>query len=229
VNAVAYLRVSTDDQARHGLSLGDQRARTTAWCTAHGHILMETLDDAGVSGKDVIHRPRCQAAIALAEKHNAVLVVCNLSRLGRRLKDLIAIKDRLHSTGAFLAIIELGMDTSTPTGELLFNVLGAVYQFQREELAAQAKALSLRLQAGGKRMSDRPPYGWVRDPDDDTRLVADLDQQAIIGEIHAWREQGLSYRRIAGMLNAQGVPSATDSPAGWGHQAVAAILKRPHP
>ena len=97
--AVGYVRVSTTEQAREGVSLDAQRARIAAWCAANGYELMALHADEGVSGKRATNRPALQAALDAACASKGALVVYSLSRLARSTKDALSISDRLGKAG----------------------------------------------------------------------------------------------------------------------------------
>ena len=82
----------------------------------------------------------------------------------------------------------------------------------------------LRHQKNGRRMSDEPPYGWRRDPDEDKQMVEDAHEQGVIQQICQLRESGEGLRGIARHLNESGIrPRRAES---WNHQTVKAILQR---
>ncbi len=95
--AVAYLRVSTEEQATSGVSLAAQRETAEAYCRLHGLDLAQVFADEGRSGCRADNRPGLRDAIQAASAARAVLVVHSLSRLARSTRDAIDIADRLSA------------------------------------------------------------------------------------------------------------------------------------
>ena len=86
--------------------------------------------DKGVTGK-LAARPELDAALAYMREGD-VLVITRLSRAMRSLKHLLALADELRERGIGLKVLKQDIDTTTPTGRLVFNILGAIDEFQRE-------------------------------------------------------------------------------------------------
>ena len=96
MKAAAYVRVSTVEQAREGYSLAAQEQAVRAYCAAHGWELAEVYADAGVSGKSTEGRDGLARMLADArEGRFSRVVFWRLDRLGRSLRDLLAICDEL--------------------------------------------------------------------------------------------------------------------------------------
>src|SRR5689334_15257828 len=93
--AIGYIRVSTEEQAREGLSLDAQRAKIAAWCGAMGYELAGTFADEGISGHCVRKRPGLQAAVEAVCACGGVLVVYSLSRLARNTRETLELGERL--------------------------------------------------------------------------------------------------------------------------------------
>ena len=108
--AIAYIRVSTMEQATEGVSLEAQQARIAAWCESNGYKLAEVCIDAGLSGSRMDNRPELQRALDAIKKGNA-LVVYSLSRLGRSTKDILNISDLLQIRKADLVSLSEQFDT----------------------------------------------------------------------------------------------------------------------
>jgi len=102
MKAIGYCRVSTEGQARDGVSLEAQQAKIRVWCQASGCELIGMFVDAGLSGNRSDNRPGLQQGLTQACKHKAAFVVYSLSRLARSTKDALAISERLDKSGADL-------------------------------------------------------------------------------------------------------------------------------
>jgi DNA invertase Pin-like site-specific DNA recombinase len=97
----------------------------------------------------VAARPQLAAALDFVREGD-VLVVSKLDRLARNMGDLIDITRRLEAKGVALRILAMNLDTSTPTGQLMLNVLGAVAQFERELMLERQREGIAKAKAEGK-------------------------------------------------------------------------------
>lgn len=144
---VGYLRVSTEEQATSGLGLGAQRDTIQRYADAHGWEVI-WYEDAGLSAKSM-DRPALQDALTrlhASPKRRDVdgLLVAKLDRLSRSVVDFARVLDLARSWKWSLVAIDLGVDTSTPTGELVANVMMSVAQWERRVIGERT---SLAMQA----------------------------------------------------------------------------------
>lgn len=186
--AVRRIKRQKDAMPRQPRRLGYGRVSTTDQCP---EIQGSALEAAGcgqvfleqISSRKA-HRPQLEAVLE-ALKPGDTLVVVRLDRLARNLRELLELTAQLEERGIALQVLEQGIDTSTPTGRLMLQLLGAIAQFERD-LGAERLAESIRHRrlTGGDLGGRRP--SWSR------------------GQ-HAWglqlREQGLSIRQVAEELN----------------------------
>ena len=129
---VGYIRVSTEEQADSGLGLEAQRSAIENECLRRGWELAEVYEDAGASGKSLTGRPALQQALAAVRGHDAgALVVAKLDRLSRSLLDFAALMEDARKGEWSLVILDLGVDTTTPSGEMIANVMATFAQFER--------------------------------------------------------------------------------------------------
>ncbi len=94
-------------------------------------------------------RTQLQAAIEFV-RENDVLVVTKIDRLARSISDLLAIIQRLEHKKVGMRILNLGMDTQTPTGKLMLTVLGGIAQFEREIMLERQREGVAKAKATGK-------------------------------------------------------------------------------
>jgi DNA invertase Pin-like site-specific DNA recombinase len=97
----------------------------------------------------VAQRAELEAALDYARKGDA-LVVTKLDRLARSVAHLVAIGERLDAKGVSLKVLEQSIDTSTPTGRLMFNMLGSIAQFERELMLERQREGVAKAKAEGK-------------------------------------------------------------------------------
>jgi DNA invertase Pin-like site-specific DNA recombinase len=129
----------------------------------------------------VAQRAQLEAAIDFA-RDGDTLVVTKLDRLARSMLDLMNIKARLDAKGIELRILAMNLDTSTPTGKLMMNVLGSVAQFEREMMLERQKEGIAKAKSEGK-YKGRAPTAMAK-----------------ASEIRGLKEQGLGATAIARQL-----------------------------
>lgn len=217
MKAVAYVRVSTDEQAADGCSLAAQREKVDAYCRLHDLELIDVCEDAGVSGKRADNRPGLQRALALACKHKATLVVYSLSRLARSVRDCIDISERISKCGATLASLSERLDTSSAAGEFFFNIMASLAQMERKQIGERTR-LGMDYKRRRHERIGTVPIGY-RVAADGVQLLPDAAGQRDIAAMRKLRADGLSYAAITDAMNARGGRR-------WYLKTVFAVLKR---
>jgi DNA invertase Pin-like site-specific DNA recombinase len=201
---IAYVRVSTDKQAEHGVSLEAQRSKVEAYAALYDLDLVAVEVDAGVSAKS-LDRPALARALAELEAGRAdALLVVKLDRLTRSVRDLGELVERCTREGWALLSVSDAIDTRTAAGRLVLNVLASVAQWEREAVGERTKAALDHKRSCGE-VAGTVPYG-SRLAADGVHLEADPAEAAAVELVRALRADGVSIRRIAERLNAQGAP-----------------------
>src|SRR6478736_4461127 len=134
-----------------------------------------------VSSVDIVRRVQLEAAIEFLREGD-VLVVTKLDRLARSIRDLVAIIDRIEAKGAALRILGMGLDTATPNGRLMLNVLGSVAQFEREIMLERQRAGIEKAKAEGK-YKGRKPTARAKADEVRAMLASGLGAVAIAREL----------------------------------------------
>lgn len=189
---IAYLRVSTEEQALHGFGLDAQEHELTRAFDFHRWELVETVRDEGASGKD-LDRPELRHALELIAAGEADgLAVAKLDRLSRSVIDFSDLLDWFEHAGARFVALDLQVDTSTPGGRMVSQVLMAVAEWERGTIAARTKAGLAAKRAQGQ-PTGRPSVA---------------DRPELLERIQLMRHQErLSLKAIADQLNLEGVPT----------------------
>jgi DNA invertase Pin-like site-specific DNA recombinase len=201
--AVGYVRVSTESQAREGVSLEAQKAKIAAWAEANGYELLAVRVDAGLSGGRADNRPGLQDALTLACKQKAALVVYSLSRLARSTKDALSISERLDKAGADLVSLSERIDTTSAAGKMVFRMLAVLSEFERDLISERTSAALAHKKSKGERVGN-VPVGFRAEGD---QLIPVASEQKTVREILALRQKGFSFHGIAGELNGSGRPT----------------------
>jgi len=192
VRAIAYTRVSTDEQAESGAGLTDQRQKLTKEIAHRGWVLVDLVVDEGESGKD-LDRPGIRSVLArLAAGEADALVVTKLDRLTRSVINNAEILQWAERLGIKVVVLDLGIDTGTTTGKLVVGIMAQVAQWEREQISERTREAAAVRRAEGKVMG-RP---GVRDK-----------YPALAARIKTMRASGSTWQAIADTLNAEGQPT----------------------
>lgn len=189
--AVGYIRVSTEEQASSGAGLRAQREEVGRECERRDWELLRVYSDSA-SGKSLAGRHGLRRALEVLDAGEAdVLVASKLDRISRSIVDFGQLVERSRKGGWTLVALDLGVDTSTPSGELVANVMVSVAQWERRAIGLRTREALAVKRAEGVRLG-RPP----------------LVSGALAKRIIRRRREGQSYRAIADWLNSSGVPTA---------------------
>lgn len=206
MKAIGYIRVSTAEQVAGGVSLDAQEAKIQAWAEVNDADLVKVYADKGISGARA-DRPGLVQAIDHATETGAALVVYSLSRLSRSTKDTLAIAERMDKAGADLVSISEKIDTTTAAGKMVFRMLAAMAEFERDQIAERIKS-SMDYKKSQSCRVGSIPYGY-RLAEDETHLEQDPPEQQVISEAKRLKESGLTLREVSKELKAQGYLNRT--------------------
>jgi len=147
VRAALYLRVSTDRQTTE-----NQQNELLDVVQHRGWEVVATYDDNGISGsKSREYRKQFDTMLKDATRGKFdVVLAWSVDRLGRSLKDLVAFLDELHGVGCDLYLHQQGIDTTTPTGRAMFQMVGVFAEFERTMIQERVKAGIERARKQGK-------------------------------------------------------------------------------
>jgi len=220
MKAICYTRVSTEEQAKSGLSLTYQREKLVAYCSALDIEVVAVIEDAGKSAKN-LKRPGIQKAMEMIRTGQAgALVVLKLDRLTRSVKDLGALVEFFAKTDSSLVAVQDSINTSTAAGRLVLNVLGSVAQWEREAISERVAAAWSVKKARGEKTGGDVPFGF--DVDAQGRLVANPIEQEAAELIRELRATGMSFARIAAEVERRGLKTKTGK-ARWAAMTIQRI------
>ena len=191
------------------MGLEAQRQAIRAEAERQGWQLIAIHEDAGASGKAMRGRGGLQQALtAVRELGDGVLVVAKLDRLSRSMKDFANLMAVSQQQGWGLVALDLGVDTSTPSGEMMANVTATFAQFERRLIGQRTKEALAIKRAEGVQLG-RP-------------IVTTVGTTNLVKRLHS---EGRSLRGIASHLNDAGVPTSQGGKQ-WHASTVSALLKR---
>ena len=204
IQAGAYIRVSTDEQAESGYGLPLQRERITAQIAAKGWELYKVYEDGGQSGGS-LERPALNAMLAdiSAGKLQAV-VVYKLDRLSRKQRDtMYLIEDVFLRLGVELVSITESLDTSSPAGRAMIGMLSVFAQLERDTITE-------RMSGGRKQKAKAGGYAGgcaaigYRAERGKKELCEDKEKAATVRRVFEIYETARTLQQIADRLNAEG-------------------------
>ena len=205
--AIAYLRVSTTEQGDSGLGLEAQAAAVQAWAERSGVRIIQTVTEIQ-SGKNLRQRPLMQAALAdMAAGKADTLVASHVSRLARSVADLSNMLEAAAKQGFALAAIDTGLDTATPAGRMVIQMLAAAAEYERAMTADRTKKALAAAAARGVQLG-RP-------------VIADQVATDILRRLRA---SGLSLVQVANEMNSAGFTTPTGLT--WAASNVGRLLTR---
>jgi DNA invertase Pin-like site-specific DNA recombinase len=225
----AYLRVSTDQQAEHGLGLDVQRDAIRAWAKREGHRIAVWTSDEGVSGSNGL-----DARVGLLDALGALqagtvhgIVVYRLDRLARDLVvqetllgEVWRAGGRVFSTSASEdSYLDADGADADPSRALIRQILGAVAQYERAMIRLRLRSGKVRKAAAGGFIGGTPPLGWRAEGG---KLVQDPDEQRVRARVLELRTGGASLREIGRALDTEGLRPKRGG--AWHPQQVRAVL-----
>jgi DNA invertase Pin-like site-specific DNA recombinase len=147
-----YVRVSTDGQ-----TVENQVRELKDVARRHGWRIVEMFDDNGISGsKGRDQRPSMRRLMeGIGRRDFDMVAAWSVDRLGRSLQDLVGLLGEMHAKGIDLYLHRQGLDTSTPAGRAMFQMLGVFAEFERAMIQERVRAGLARARAQGKRLGRR--------------------------------------------------------------------------
>lgn len=201
---IGYVRVSTEEMAKDGVSLDAQRSKLEGWAGLHDLALLEVIADAGVSAKS-LDRPGLTRALAMLDAGQADgIVVAKLDRLSRSVRDFADLIARYFDDRAGKTLMAVGdsIDTRTAAGRLVLNVLMSVAQWERETIVERTRDALAHKRQRSERIGGIP-FGWDLGEDRKT-LIPNPREQEARALIRQWRRLGWTYQAIGSELLTRG-------------------------
>lgn len=214
-----YTRVSTEDQAREGFSLPEQRERLEAMCKYKGYEIYDYYEDAGISAKTGNHRPEFDRMLDdIRNKKINTIVTLKLDRLTRSVYDWENIMTFLEENNAYIDCANDEINTTNANGKLVSRLLMSVSQNEIERTSERTKiGLSGAIKNGN--IPGHTPLGYKRDG---KKLVPDSLTKDIIIRMYQLYFEGNSYQTIANIFNEENVANKK-----WRDNTILEMIENP--
>ncbi len=200
ISAIGYVRVSTEEQAKEGISIDAQSEKLRQYADLHDINLVDIIVDAGASAKS-LKRPGLDSALAMLQSGEAdALLIYKLDRLTRSVVDLGRLIDEYFKRYELLSVMD-DLNTSSANGRLVLNVLTSIAQWERETICERT-ADSLQYMKEQRRVYNHLPLGYR---DNGGMLQPIDDEQITVAEIFDMHSKGMSMHKIANSLNERGI------------------------
>ena len=210
-----YSRVSTTEQADNGSSLATQRQQIAGYAMMKGWTVNEHFVEEGVSGSvPLVDRPQGKRLLSMVGKGD-VVVTAKLDRAFRSAADALAVLEELKALGVGLHMIDLGGDVcGNGISKMVFTILAAVAEGERDRIRERIRDGKRHLTAGGVYNGGRRPFGVDVVMDGEVpRMVPNPAEMLVIERMQAMRKDGATYRAIGAVT-------------GHGPKSVQRILER---
>jgi Site-specific recombinases, DNA invertase Pin homologs len=223
--AVGYVRVSSEEQSKEGVSLDAQEARIRAYATMRGLDLVAIYREEGISAKVPLRsRPEgTQVVDALAKKRARHVIAVKLDRLFRNAADALSQAEAWDKAKCFLHVLDMGgsaIDTASAMGRMFFTMTAAFAEMERNMTSERTKAALTHLKSSGQVYTAVTPLGFDRDGD---KLIENTSEMATVRSIRKMRAEGTSLHRIAATLNEAG--AATKLGGRWHAVTIQNVLR----
>jgi DNA invertase Pin-like site-specific DNA recombinase len=189
--AFAYVRASTQEEVRQGSN--ERQKEAIRQYTGQKGYELEIFEDKAKSGKNTL-RPEFERMLKSLERRPQIVIVSKIDRFARSLSDLLRTLEYLDRNGVgFVSVNDPSIDTTTPNGRLLLQILGAFAEFERNMINSRTKAGREQAQSKGVKFG-RPALK--------TRSGTFIDRRKVI----ELKQKGLSARAIAKSLECSTTP-----------------------
>ena len=197
-----YMRVSTEDQAREGFSLPEQKERLEAFCKFKGYEIIDYYQDAGISAKTGNHRPEFERLKEdIKSKKINTIISLKLDRITRSIYDWENLITFLDENDAYLDCANDEVNTTTANGKMISRLLMSVSQNEIERTSERTKiGMAGAIKQG--HIPHKEPLGYKRE---DKKLVIDYSTKDVVVRIFNLYYEGYSYQKISNLFNEERV------------------------
>ena len=213
-----YMRVSTEDQAREGFSLPEQKERLEAYCKFKGFVIKDYYTDAGISAKTGNYRPEFERLKEdIKSKKINTIIALKQDRITRSIFDWEELMRFLEENDAYLDCVNDDINTTNANGKMVSRILMSVSQQEIERTSERTKVgLAGAIKQG--HIPHQAPLGYKHE---NKKLVIDHLTKDVVIRIFEHYHKGMSYQKISTLFNKEQVLGKTN----WRDSSIVAILE----
>ena len=213
-----YMRVSTEDQAREGFSLPEQRERLETFCKFKGYEIIDYYQDAGISAKTGNLRPEFERLKEdIKSKKINTIISLKLDRITRSIYDWENLITFLDENNAYIDCANDEVNTTTANGKMISRLLMSVSQNEIERTSERTKiGLAGAIKQG--HIPSKAPLGYKQE---NKKLVIDYSTKDIVVRIFELYYNGYSYQKISNLFNEEKVLGKDN----WRDSTIVGILE----
>ena len=211
------MRVSTEDQAKEGFSLPEQRERLEMFCKFKGYEVIDYYEDAGISAKTGNHRPEFERLKEdIKSRKINTIVALKLDRITRSIYDWENLMTFLDENEAYIDCVNDEINTTNANGKMISRLLMSVSQNEIERTSERTKVgMAGAIKSG--HIPHRAPLGYKHE---NKKLVIDYATKDIVVRIFDLYYNGFSYKRISNLFNEEKILGKTN----WSDTGILTIL-----
>ena len=213
-----YLRVSTEDQAREGFSLPEQKERLETFCKFKGYEIVDYYEDAGISAKTGNYRPEFERLKEdIKSKRINTIIALKLDRITRSIFDWEKLMTFLDENDAYIDCANDEVNTTNANGKMVSRLLMSVSQNEIERTSERTKVGLVGAIKQGH-LPSQAPLGYKHE---NKKLVIDYSTKDVVVRIFELYYNGNSYQTISNILNEEQVLGKSN----WRDSTITAILE----
>ncbi len=195
---LGYVRVSSEMQKKKNNSIPLQKKKINEYCKLNDFDLIDIYEDDGISGMYIDKRDGYKKMIDYMSKNKIDgIVVWSLSRLGRRMKDVVEFMEFLKKNSISFYSIKENLNNEDKIGSLIMNILGRINEFEVEVIRERIKDVKRNKKSNGE-VYGKLQYGWNNV---NGKLVKNESEFKVIKRVKNLRSRGYSWRKISNRLN----------------------------
>jgi site-specific DNA recombinase len=200
-----------------------QRAKIEQYCQLNDMELVEIIEDAAISAKDIKHRPGIQSVLEMVKaKQVDAVVIYKLDRLARNTVECLEMAQLMDRAGVALHSFCEKLDTQSAIGRFFFTLTASLAAMEREVISERTTAAMQRKRQLGE-STGQLQFGYRLAPDG-IHVEPEPSEQVVIGIVVEMKGNGHSFRKIARKLNEDGYK--TKENRSWTHRQVASVYRR---
>lgn len=227
-NVVGYFRVSTEEQANN-YSIDGQKTEVRRYCNGLGYNLLEEYTDKGITGTSIDKREDFKRMLRDIGKNKNIdaIVIYKLSRISRRMIDLLDTLEFLENHNVALISISDGVNTLSTMGKTIIKLVGVFAEMERDNIVEQAKNGLKERARQGLWNGGPSPLGYDNNKDGKGLVINGDEAETVRLIFDLYTNKNWGYSKICQQLNRNLDKHATKNGKAWAYSTIKQILDNP--